>query len=70
MTTMTELREKSAQDLQSMLRDLLTERFKLRMQSGEQTPRTHLFSRIRKDIARIRTVMNERTKGEQNESSN
>lgn len=57
-----ELRDKSTEELQKELHDLLREQFNLRMQRGSgQLPRPHLFSRVRKDIARIKTVLNEKT---------
>jgi len=56
-----ELREKSTEELQKELNSLLREQFNLRMQRGSgQQPRPHLFSRVRKDIARIKTVLNEK----------
>lgn len=57
-----ELRDKSTDELQTELNSLLREQFNLRMQRGSgQQPRPHLFSRVRKDIARIKTVLNEKT---------
>ena len=56
-----ELRQKSTEELQKELNSLLREQFNLRMQRGSgQQPRPHLFSRVRKDIARISTVLNEK----------
>ncbi|GAB4359941.1 MAG: hypothetical protein Kow006_29460 [Gammaproteobacteria bacterium] len=56
-----ELREKSVEELRSELESLLREQFNLRMQRGSgQQPRPHLFSRVRKDIARVKTVLNEK----------
>lgn len=56
-----ELREKSAEELRTELDGLLREQFNLRMQRGSgQQPRPHLFARVRKDIARIKTVLNEK----------
>ncbi|MGI9304213.1 MAG: 50S ribosomal protein L29 [Gammaproteobacteria bacterium] len=56
-----ELREKSQGDLRQELLELLREQFNLRMQrSIGQAPRTDQFARVRKDIARLRTVLNEK----------
>lgn len=57
-----ELRAKSENDLKNELIELRKEQFKLRMQySMGQASRNHEFSRIRKDIARIKTVLNEQS---------
>ena len=56
----TELRAKDEQSLKAELIELRKQQFKLRMQySMGQSTRNHEFSRIRKDIARIKTVLNE-----------
>ena len=56
-----ELREKSEQELRDELTGLLREQFNLRMQRGSgQEPRSDQFSKARKSIARIKTVLNER----------
>lgn len=56
----TELREKSTEDLNSELLALRREQFNLRMQQATgQLSQTHQFGRIRRDIARIKTVLNE-----------
>ncbi|MGF1548242.1 MAG: 50S ribosomal protein L29 [Thiotrichales bacterium] len=56
-----ELRNKTATELESELTALMRERFNLRMQMGSgQTPRPHQFGRVRKDIARVSTVLNEK----------
>ena len=58
-----ELRGKNAQELNDELIELRKEQFKLRMQySMGQASRNHEFSRIRKDIARIKTVLNEKAR--------
>ena len=55
-----ELRNKSAAELREELKGLLREEFNLRMQQATgQLARPHQFGRIRKDIARIKTVLNE-----------
>ncbi len=58
-----ELRQKSLQELQKELRELLREHFNLRMQRGSgQLAHHHHFGRVRKDIARIKSILNERTR--------
>lgn len=58
----TELRNKSAAELRTELKGLLREEFNLRMQKATgQLARHHQFQRVRKDIARIKTVLNEKT---------
>ena len=62
-----ELREKSVDELNAELLELRREQFNLRMQqaTGEMT-HNHQHSRVRKDIARVKTVLNEmqRTAGD------
>jgi large subunit ribosomal protein L29 len=59
-----ELKGKSADELQTMLLDLRKEQFNLRMQKGTgQLSRPHLMQRVKKDIARIHTVMNQAKSG-------
>jgi|TARA_B110000977_G_scaffold29239_1_gene38016 large subunit ribosomal protein L29 len=56
-----DLRAKGPQDLQDELIELRKEQFKLRMQySMGQASRNHEFSRIRKDIARVKTILTEK----------
>ncbi|MGN8159358.1 50S ribosomal protein L29 [Salinisphaera sp. RV14] len=56
----TDLRQKSADELNEELVALRREQFNLRMQQGSgQLAATHQFGRIRRDIARIKTVLNE-----------
>lgn len=56
-----ELKNKSTDELEKSLTDLLKDQLKLRMQKGMgETPRTHQFKQIRRDIARIHTVLNEK----------
>ncbi len=58
-----ELREKSNDELQTELLALTREAFNLRMQAGTgQLSRYHQVKSLRRDIARIKTVMNERAK--------
>ena len=59
-----ELREKSADELQETLTNLRKEQFNLRMQKGTgQLSRPSEVSRVRKEIARVKTVMNEKRAG-------
>lgn len=59
-----ELRQKSAQELDDLLIDLRKEQFDLRMQLGSgQLAEPHKLRQIRRDIARVKTVMN--SQGEQ-----
>ena len=58
-----DLRAKKASGLREELSGLLREKFNLRMQRGVgQLPTPHDLRRVRKDIARIRTVLNEKKK--------
>ena len=56
-----ELREKNQAELTEALHDLLKEQFNLRMQRGTgQFSRPHLMKDVRRNIARIKTVMSEK----------
>ena len=56
-----ELRDKSAEDLNKQLLTLREEQFKLRMQkSTGQLGQTHLLQLNQRDIARVKTVLNEK----------
>ncbi len=58
-----ELREKSDVDLRTELLALRREAFNLRMQQGTgQLARTSQMGAVRKDIARTKTILNERRK--------
>ena len=60
-----ELRGKSAADLETSLLELRKEQFNLRMQQGTgQLVRPSEMNRVRKAIARVKTVMNEIKAGE------
>ena len=60
MTKASDLRAKTAPDLRRDLLDLLREQFNLRMQKGTgQLAQTHRMKEVRREIARIKTVMNE-----------
>jgi large subunit ribosomal protein L29 len=56
-----ELREKSVEALNSELLAQLQQQFKLRMQASTgQLQQTHLVRQVRRDIARIKTVLAEK----------
>ena len=60
-----ELRKKSQSELQEELNNLLKEQFNLRMQKGTgQLGSPARFKSVRKDIARVKTIMNEMGKAE------
>ncbi|MDH5354864.1 MAG: 50S ribosomal protein L29 [Gammaproteobacteria bacterium] len=63
----TDLRTKSKQELREELTALLREQFNLRMQRGlnPDAVRSDQFVKVRRNIARVKTVMNENRKGEQ-----
>lgn len=53
-----ELKAKSMEELKQEIKDLLRAQFSLRMQlSTQQTTKTHELRKVRRDIARVRTVM-------------
>jgi len=55
-----ELRGMSASDLEKELEGLLREQFNLRMQQATEQMANHAqIRKVRKDIARLRTIMNE-----------
>jgi len=58
-----ELRSKSAAELQDELVALLKEQFSLRMQiATQQLNNTAQLGRVRRDIARVRTIVRENQK--------
>jgi len=58
-----DLRSKNEGDLREELSGLLREQFNLRMQRGiGQLASPHDLRRVRRDIARVRTVLNEKKK--------
>jgi large subunit ribosomal protein L29 len=58
-----ELKVKSAEELQQELNSLLRAQFGLRMQKAtQQLTNTSQLSKVRRDIARVRTVLNEKTR--------
>ena len=55
-----ELREKSAQQLNEQLLELLRDQFNLRMQKATgQLGQSHLLPQVKRDIARVKTVLNQ-----------
>ena len=58
-----DLRQKSSDELKLELDGLLREQFNLRMQKGTgQLNRPDQIRKVRRDIARIKTVLNEKMK--------
>ncbi|MFD2232010.1 MULTISPECIES: 50S ribosomal protein L29 [Alkalimarinus] len=56
-----ELREKSVEELNTELMSLLKEQFNLRMRkSTGQLNQGHLLRNVRRDIARVKTVLNQK----------
>lgn len=59
-----DLRNKNAEELREELLGLLREQFNLRMQKGSgQLGQPHRLKTVRRDIARVYTVMNEKKAG-------
>jgi large subunit ribosomal protein L29 len=57
-----ELRDKSPGELQTELKALLKEQFGLRMQKAtQQLANSSNIVRVRRDIARVKTLLNQRT---------
>ena len=64
MSNAQELRTKNSDELEGQLVDLKKEQFNLRFQQASgQLNDTAQFRRIRRDIARIRTILRERRDG-------
>ena len=56
-----DLREKSVAELNAELKDLLADQFKYRMQKATgQLGQTHLLKEVRRDIARVKTIINQK----------
>ena len=56
-----ELRGKTDAELRETLHELLKEQFNLRMQRGTgQFSRPHLMNDVRRNIARVKTVINQK----------
>ena len=61
MIDLKEIRSKSSPDIEKMLEDLVQEHFKLKLQAATgQLSNTSQFRNIRKDIARLRTILKEK----------
>jgi len=61
MINLQEIRLKNPSDLKLLLEELLEQQFKLKMQAATgQLAKSSEFKKVRKDIARIKTVMNEK----------
>jgi large subunit ribosomal protein L29 len=62
-----ELRSKSEKELREELVALRREQFNLRMQQGvnPDAVRGDQFTKVRRNIARVKTVMNEKNSGDQ-----
>ena len=55
------LRDKSVEELQQEVENLVKEQFNYRMQqSTGQLGQSHLLKQVKKDIARVKTVLNEK----------
>ena len=64
MSSATELRAKNTDELEGQLGDLKKEQFNMRFQQASgQLNDTAQFRRVRRDIARIRTILRERRDG-------
>lgn len=56
-----ELRAKSVDDLNKMLKELYKEKFNLKMLQGiNETPKAHLFRNVRVSVAQIKTIITEK----------
>ena len=58
-----ELRQKNVDELQKEYMELLRERFNLRLQqASKQLARTHQHQQVRRNIARLLTILQEKRK--------
>lgn len=58
-----ELREKTVAELQTELQELFKNQFNYRMQmSTGQMPQFHLIGEVKRDIARVKTIITEKEK--------
>ena len=56
-----ELKSKSVEELNAELLGLLREQFNIRMQAATgQLAQTHLMKQVRRDIARVKTILTEK----------
>jgi len=61
MIDLKEIRSKSSPDIEKMLEDLVQEQFKLKLQASTgQLSNTSQFRNVKKDIARLRTILKEK----------
>lgn len=60
-----DLRQKTHAELQQELLDLRREQFNLRMQLGSENLRMHEFKRLRRQIARVLTLLTEKNKAQE-----
>jgi len=61
MATVKEYKDKSEVELNEELLNLRKEQFNLRMQQGAgEMSRPHLFKNVRRDIARVKTILTEK----------
>ena len=59
-----ELKEKSVSELETMLIDLRKSQFELRMQLATgQLSKNHMIKATRRDVARVKTIINEKKLG-------
>ena len=59
-----DLREKTSEELNAQLLELLHNQFKLRMQKASgQLQQNHLVNQVRRDIARVKTLLTEKAGG-------
>ena len=55
-----DLREKSVEELNEQLLNLLRDQFNLRMQKATgQLGQSHMLSQVKRDISRVKTVLNQ-----------
>jgi large subunit ribosomal protein L29 len=56
-----ELKTKTPDELKTELHSLLREQFNLKVQGGQNDkPRSHILKELRRDIARIKTILREK----------
>ncbi|RKF21410.1 50S ribosomal protein L29 [Alginatibacterium sediminis] len=56
-----ELKEKNVEELNAELLNLLREQFNLRMKASTgQLAQSHLLKNVRRDIARVKTILNQK----------
>ncbi|MFW2372072.1 MAG: 50S ribosomal protein L29 [Gammaproteobacteria bacterium] len=61
MATVKEYKDKSEAELNTELLSLRKEQFSLRMQQGAgEMSKPHLFKNVRRDIARIKTILTQK----------